>query len=232
MSLKKITDKVYQIGLGLVNCFLVQDGDGYALVDCGYEGSGPKIFEALAQLNKKPEHLTCLILTHSHPDHAGTAAYLQQELHIPVIMHTEDAALAVQGIAGRPEGVVSPGIINWLLFRLFIASKPNAIPAFTANRIVEDGEVIPIGKGIRVIHTPGHSAGHIALLVGEERVLLAGDICSNMGGLGLSIIYEDRALGKQSIRNTAANYDFEIACFGHGQPLTKGANKKLAAKFN
>lgn len=231
MSLKKITDKVYQIGLGAVNCFLVADGDGYALVDCGYEGSGPKIFEALGELNKQPKDLTCLILTHSHPDHAGSAAYLQEALQLPVIMHAEDAALARQGIAGRPDGKVSPGILNWLLFRIFIASKPNAIPAFSANRVVADGEVIPIGKGIRVIHTPGHSAGHIALLVGEERLLLAGDICSNIIGLALSIIYEDRALGVQSVRNTA-RYDFDIACFGHGQPVMSAANRKLAAKFN
>jgi glyoxylase-like metal-dependent hydrolase (beta-lactamase superfamily II) len=105
----------------------------------------------------------------------------------------------------------------------------NVEPAQVSHR-VEDGAIIPIAGGLEVIHTPGHSAGHIALLFKKDKVLIAGDICGNVMGLGYSIIYEDYALGMQSIVK-AASYDFEKAVFGHGKPLMQSANTKLKAKF-
>ncbi len=56
--------------------------------------------------------------------------------------------------------------------------------------------------------------------------MICADICSNMMGLDLSTVYEDRAVGIQSILKTAA-FDFDKAIFGHGKPIMKDANKKL-----
>ncbi len=82
----------------------------------------------------------------------------------------------------------------------------------------------------QVIHTPGHSAGHISLLLKKDDLLIAGDICANMMWLGFSTVYEDRALGIESILK-AAGLGFESAVFGHGRPVMNNAAKKMLDKF-
>jgi glyoxylase-like metal-dependent hydrolase (beta-lactamase superfamily II) len=75
-----------------------------------------------------------------------------------------------------------------------------------------------------------HSAGHLALILQADRVLIAADICANASGLNWSTVYEDRELGGQSILKAAA-FDFDKVVFGHGRPLTSAASARLSAKF-
>ncbi len=227
--MQQISDNVYQIPLGAVNAFLIED-NGLTLVDTGYKNSTFKIFESIKKSGKNPNELKQIILTHSHPDHAGSAYEIKTKLNIPVYAHYEDAHLIKQGIAGRLPHVLSPGLANWIVFRMFIKSSKNEIDAFEVDTTIEDKDIIPIAGGIEVIHTPGHSKGHVALLIKNEGLLIAADICSNMMGLGLSTVYEDRELGIKSIQK-AASFDFDKAIFGHGKPILKNANKQMRAKF-
>lgn len=90
--------------------------------------------------------------------------------------------------------------------------------------------MIPIAGGILVIHTPGHCAGHIALLIKNEGVLIAGDICASAAGLGISTVNENPDLSIKSILKAAA-FGFDKAVFGHGSLLKGSANKKIKEKF-
>jgi len=227
--MQQISDRVYQIPLGAVNSYLIED-NGLILVDTGYKNSTDKIFASIKKSGKNPSDIKKIILTHSHPDHAGSAYQLKTELNVPVYAHREDADLIRQGIAGRMPFVLSPGLPNLLIFNLFIKNGKNEVDAFEVDHTIEDNDVIPIAGGIQVVHTPGHSKGHVALLVKNEGVMICADICSNMVGLDLSTVYEDRALGIESIQKVAA-LDFDKALFGHGKPIIKGANKKLREKF-
>lgn len=229
--MRQITPHLYQISFQGVNCFIIDAGtEGLVLVDTGRKNSTAKIFKAVEAAGKSPKDIRTIILTHTHPDHAGSAAHIVQQTGAIIIAHAADAALAEQGIAGRLPHVLSPGLLNWIIYRLFIKGTPNKIAVFNTTKTVSDGEHLPIAGGIRVIHTPGHSAGHIALHLLEDDVLIAGDICANVQGLNLSTVYEDRALGIQSILK-AAQIPFEKAVFGHGKPLMKDAAKALKNKF-
>ena len=79
---------------------------------------------------------------------------------------------------------------------------------------------MPIAGGLQVIHTPSHSAGHISLLLKNEVVLIAGDICAHVSGLGLSTVYEDSELGIKSILK-AAEFEFDKAFSGMGSLYCK-----------
>lgn len=229
--MKQITQKLWQIPLGAVNCFLIAGGtDGMTLVDTGYAGSGERIFGEIRKGGLVPEDIRRIILTHSHPDHAGSVAEIVAQTGAEVWMHHEDAALAEKGIGGRLPHVVSPGFANWIIFQLLIRRSANEIPGFVADRLLEDGEDIDLHGGIQVIHTPGHSLGHICLLLRSESLLIAGDLCANAMGPGLSVVYEDRKLGIASIRK-AAVLPFRSAVFGHGKPLTEHANEVLKSRF-
>ncbi|WP_369073222.1 hypothetical protein [Hymenobacter coccineus] len=83
---------------------------------------------------------------------------------------------------------------------------------------------------MEVIYTPGHSAGHICLLLRQAGVLVAGDLCSNVAGLTYSTLNEDRALAQQSILR-AAEYPFQRAVFGHGDALPAPAAQHLKDPF-
>jgi glyoxylase-like metal-dependent hydrolase (beta-lactamase superfamily II) len=226
--MKKITGNIYQISLGPVNAFIVED-DGLTLIDTGLPGNADKIFSNLKKEGKRPDDIKRIILTHCHTDHAGSAAALKQIMNISVYAHHEDAVLIEQGIGGRLMKL-TPGIINRLVYHLVIKKAENALQPVQIEEKLSDNDIIPVAGGIRVIHTPGHSAGHIALLIEDEGVLIAGDICANIPSLAYSTLNENIITAQQSIIR-AAGHSFDKAVFGHGGPLLNMANKKLMDKF-
>ena len=252
--MKKITQHLYQLNLGFVNAFLIEDSipypdpadgplpadgrvsannllPGLTLVDTGTPGNLSKIFAQLKKAGKDPRDIRRIIVTHAHTDHSGSAAAISNELNIPVWAHADTARLVEQGRPGEAPLQVSSGLLNQIIYQLFIRRGGNIDP-FRIARQLTDGEILPIGGpgGVKVIYTPGHSAGHLALFLPADRVLIAADICANAAGLAWSTVYEDRELGRQSILKAAA-FDFDIAVFGHGSPLTSAANARLNAKF-
>jgi glyoxylase-like metal-dependent hydrolase (beta-lactamase superfamily II) len=230
--MKKITPHLYQLNLGFVNAFLIGGlVPGFTLVDTGMPGQLPKIFAQMKKAGKDPRDIRRIIVTHAHTDHTGSAAAISKALDIPVWAHADTARLVERGLPGEAPLHVSPGLLNHLLYQLFIR-RGGTIDAFNIARQLTDGEVLPIGGpgGVKVIYTPGHSAGHLALLLQADRVLIAADICANASGLNWSTVYEDRELGRQSILKAAA-FDFDKVVFGHGRPLTSAASARLSAKF-
>jgi glyoxylase-like metal-dependent hydrolase (beta-lactamase superfamily II) len=227
--MKKIIDHIYQINLGLVNAFLIED-NGFTLIDTGYKNSLERIFKSIAKSGKNPNDIKQIILTHCHPDHAGSVAAICKKLNIPVFAHEEEAALIEEGISGRQPVFRSAGFANWMIYYFLIKNRPHRNEPVKIEELLSDNDVLPVAGGLQVIHTPGHSAGHISLLLKNEGLLIAGDICSNVSGLALSTVYEDVFLAKKSILK-AANFNFEKAVFGHGKLLSSEANIKLKEKF-
>jgi glyoxylase-like metal-dependent hydrolase (beta-lactamase superfamily II) len=220
MSAKRILDGLWQIALGPVNAFLIDRGD-LVLIDTGMPGDDVKIAAALDGLGKSVADIRHIIVTHCHPDHAGGAAAIGARTGAAIYMHPADAALVRLGQAKRPM-TAAPGILRTLLFNLFVKRAPGSIPAFNPGRELNDGDTLPLAGGLRVVHVPGHCAGQIAVLWPSAGVLFAADACSNQPGFGLSLGYEDLALGRQSLARLS-RLDFETACFGHGQPITTAA---------
>jgi glyoxylase-like metal-dependent hydrolase (beta-lactamase superfamily II) len=226
--MQKITNRLYQISLGAVNAFVLED-KGLTLVDTGLPGSTDKIFAALRAAGKDPADIKNIILTHLHADHSGNAADIKRLTNARVYAHHTDAQLLEQGISGQPLRL-TPGLVNKLIYRLVIKGPINTVAPVVVEEKLSDGDVLPLVGGIQVVHTPGHSAGHVALLLPSEGVLLAADLCSHVLGLAYSTLYEDQALGRQSILKASA-LSFDTAVFGHGRPLRGQANKQLRAKF-
>jgi glyoxylase-like metal-dependent hydrolase (beta-lactamase superfamily II) len=229
LLMQQITNNINQISLGSVNAFLIED-NGLTLVDTGTKGGTDKIFKDIEKGGKNPNNIKRIILTHCHPDHAGSVAEMKKRLNIPVWAHYEDSFLIEEGKATRMPMHLTPGLINWLVYNIFIKKAGSTIEAVKVDERLKDKDVLPIAGGVEVIHTPGHCAGHIALLVKSEGVLIAGDLCANVGGLGVSVVNEDRALSLASILKAAA-FNFDTAVFGHGRPLKTSANTKLMKKF-
>ena len=138
------------------NSYLVGDpATGYIAID-----PGPAEPEHLQRLWRAVGgDIRMIVCTHSHPDHSPGAAPLQ--------------ALCVQ--AGR----AAPPILG-----LPSATTARAASAFTPERSLQNGELLALaGQGLegkithtlQVVHTPGHAANHLCLVLVEDALLFSGD---------------------------------------------------------
>jgi len=94
------------------------------------------------------------------------------------------------------------------------------------DKVVADSDVLSLdGVKLQVIHTPGHSPGHICIYMKEEGVLFSGDHVLGMGTTAMRPPQGDMALYIESLRKLLA-YDIGMICPGHG-PLIREARRKL-----
>jgi len=230
VSVKEIVSGLYQLNNAGINAYLIDEGDdGLTLIDSGYPKHAEPIAEGIRSIGRDPSDLTNILITHAHPDHLGSAKHLSGGT-TPISLHPADGDIARAGIIHQTMKP-GPGLANGILFRLLIRNKPAEFPAFDPDVAISDGDVIDVAGGIEVIHTPGHTAGHVALLWKRDRgILFAGDAAGNLMGLNYMLGYNDVAEGKSSLTKLAG-LDFEAAVFGHGKPILSNASKKFAAKF-
>lgn len=228
MAVKLIFPHVYALALGPVNVFFIEDGADLVLIDTGYKNSETTILQAAQELGRKPTNIRHIVLTHCHPDHAGSLAALLPLTQAQTWMHRLDADV-VRGRTPMVRSMPSPGLLNRLLWRIFIKNVPGSVPQAEITHEIKDGDVLP--GGLKAIHAPGHSAGHtVFLLPRDGGLLFAADACSNMPFLAYSIVYDDLREGKHSLAKLAL-LDFEAVCFGHGGVLSGAAAKKFNKKW-
>ena len=227
---KEIQPGLYQISTPGVNAFLIDSGSkGLTLVDTGSADDATEIRAAVASLGRDIRDVRHILVTHCHPDHAGGLAKLKALTSARVYMHRRDAMLVATGRAMR-RLVPAPGISNALLYRTMIAPMPKTVSPVKVDVLVGNGDEIPAAGGIEVIHTPGHTEGHLVFLHRDRGVAFLGDAASNLFGLGLMIAYEHLQQGVMSLRHLS-KFKFDLACFGHGQAIKRDAGKRFKAKW-
>jgi hydroxyacylglutathione hydrolase len=161
--------------------------------------------------------LSAHALTHAHPDHQGSSHAICQRLGIPLWCGQGDvpAMETAGGIASANAKV--PGWLNRVQER-FMTGPPHPV-----SRALTEGEQV---GGFTVLETPGHSRGHLSYWRESDRVLIVGDVLTNVdvrtGRPGLheppALFTPDPARNRQSARRLAQLRP-ELACFGHGPPL-------------
>ena len=227
-SPRPIVDGLWEIRLGAVNVFLIDDGE-MTLIDTGMPGGAENLKAAIASIGKNVADIRHIIVTHCHPDHSGAAAAIKRMTTASVYMHPADAVMVQEGRGKRPM-TPSPGIFARIMFNMIIARASGDVEPCVIDHEIEDGTELPIGGGLKAIHVPGHCAGQLALLWPSRRVLFVADAASNLPGLRLSLGYEHLSEGLKSLAKLAA-LDFDIACFGHGKAIPAQASAKFRARW-
>ena len=220
----------YLLDLGSVNAYLL-DHEGLTLIDTGNPGDAPRILSALKSLGYAPTDLQAMILTHHHPDHCGAAAALQEATGARVYMHRDDAEALASGLSKRTSLAPAPGLLNRLLFRFLLARAQTQVEPCTADQWISDGEELPLNGGLKVIHTPGHTEGHVSLLWEQQGgVMFVADAAIHVPKLRVHPGYEVFQTGRQSLRRLAAE-SFQVATFGHGRPIMQRGGQVFARAF-
>jgi len=206
-----------------VNVFAFRDDDGQVtLVDCGYFNAPKHVLRALKYIGSDPSDVTRILLTHAHGDHAGGLAKLRK---------VTGASVAVHGLetgnvrTGKPPETESPTLFD-KLFKLLPGDtwKPSEL-----DEELFDGQVVPVAGGIEIVHTPGHTPGHVALLHKPTGVLITGDSLFNWRGtMALpSLTYcASAALTKQSAHQLG-ELEYDLVAFTHGPEIRDRARDSV-----
>jgi len=193
-------------GLRHINCYAMPDTQGAALVDTGMPT--PWGFRALRNrleaIGVAPEQVHTIVLTHSHPDHAGGARRLAALSGATVIAHADFEGAVAQAPLGHDEvplddlpsellpvardsagDGVNPwdAVLPWegrgslfsrLLYSTAVGIQRRLVPGI--DRHVVDGDSLTLGgRTWQVLHTPGHTSDHICLRDPDACVMLSGD---------------------------------------------------------
>jgi len=146
---------VVPIELGRVLAHLVLEPE-LSLIDCGFARSRGRIEKAMIEHGHALADLARVVCTHGHPDHAGGARELALA-GIPVLIHPADGerlAITWREMLRRPS--------RGGLFAAMTPEPPQTVP-------IEDGDVLPMLGGLRVIHTPGHTPGSVCFFGARRR---------------------------------------------------------------
>ena len=160
--------------------YALEAGDGVLLIDSGLDSDGAfeTLERCLESFGRRCADILGVILTHGHPDHYGLANAIRAHSGAWIGLHPEDARYT----AGSRDGSRLEG---WLYELGFSGADADAIleslsrwksPDLVPDRYLLDAAVIEIGnRRLEVIHTPGHSPGHVCVVDHEDRVVFTGD---------------------------------------------------------
>jgi len=176
------------------------------------QSDGKKILEYITmKMTRKPSEVTTIVLTHCHIDHVRGAAALKSATGAKVAVHEADADF-VSGKKKYPP----PGGAMRIFFGLLSPFFRSA-PIEPDLRLKEGDEV---GR-LKVVHTPGHTPGSIALHDKEGKVLFVGDTVRFLKGKlegPPPQFTPDIGQAKASI-GRLSGLEFEVLLSGHGEPL-------------
>ena len=205
-----------------VNCYIVQTGDGFVLIDTGSRRHRATVEQALAAAGCHIGLLKLILLTHGDFDHCGNAAYLSRKYGTAVAMHIDDADMVIHGdmLANRKNPPwYMRGIMRPLMRRFY--TLPDA-DRFIPDLYLEDGDdLTQHGIDARVVYIPGHSAGSIGILT-REGDLFCGDLLGNIKQPDVWMLIVDEEAAQASIA-TLQSLDIETVYPGHGGAFTMAA---------
>lgn len=242
-----VAEGIYQVRLPLpfalriVNCYLLRDGGGWAIVDSGLnyppgQAAWQAAFDALAI---RPEAITRIILTHAHPDHYGMAGWLAERSGAPVLLSPVEQAFAerVWGsdmvysaiVAFFQQHGMPPDLIEAVRAQM-ATLRPMTRPHPPTTALPPGAQLTIGGRAFLAIETPGHSDGHLVFYCADERLLLCGDTVLTKITPNISLWPHGRPDPLADFLQTLeqlGQLDVDLALPGHG-PLITTFGKRLA----
>jgi glyoxylase-like metal-dependent hydrolase (beta-lactamase superfamily II) len=173
-----------------INLWLLEDGDGWAVVDCGIfsealKGLWEEVF--VSRLGGRP--VTRVIATHMHSDHLGLAHWLCERFDAEFWISDGDYRRARQmvGVTAEKSGealvahLIRHGVSDAVMLdtaRRQPSPYPSLVPSLPAHyhRIADDDEIVIGGQSWRAIAGHGHSPEHMALHCASLGALIGGDM--------------------------------------------------------
>jgi glyoxylase-like metal-dependent hydrolase (beta-lactamase superfamily II) len=231
------------------NVYLVRTGSSWILIDAGWAQDAERIRSAVRSVLGAEAAPSAILLTHVHPDHAGSARHLVAEWGCPIFVHPAEIPIATGDFAAMTR--YAGPMDRWLILPLM-----RAIGRRRREAILEAGSLAgiagPLGRDGSIpgiddwhwVHTPGHTPGHVAYVRDRDRVVISGDALLTLrvnavagllwGSQGLSAppwyTTWDRDASRVSIRSIA-DLEPSVLAGGHGRPLAGPGTAAAVREF-
>jgi glyoxylase-like metal-dependent hydrolase (beta-lactamase superfamily II) len=230
MSAKQILEQVWLVGSGTdpvaltdvhdCHSYLVWDGTGGFLIDCG-TGLGSSTWLANIASICDPALLGGVLLTHYHADHAGgAAAAVASGLQVRGHPTTRDALRTGDESRTQLNRARAAGV-----YPSDYTLAPVDVDAALAGQRLRSG-----GVSIDVVDAPGHCDGHVVYLMDgpEGRILFSGDCVFADGRISMQAIPDCRLDLYGATVIELASRGVDILLPGHGRPVLADASSELA----
>jgi glyoxylase-like metal-dependent hydrolase (beta-lactamase superfamily II) len=218
--------------------YFVRSGPSWVLIDAGWTKDGPSIkqaAEALIGIGARP---ASILLTHFHPDHAGSALELARTWDCPVYVHPDELPLATGDLAAITK--YAGPLDSWVVLPLMRAMGRRRREAMLSGSSLvhvalafDPRAGVPGLAGWQCIPTPGHTPGHVSFFRPSDHVLITGDALVTLKVNSLSgLLLQRQGLAgppwyttwsphaaKESVAMLARLEPSVLAC-GHGAPMT------------
>jgi glyoxylase-like metal-dependent hydrolase (beta-lactamase superfamily II) len=174
--------------LNHINLWLLEDGDGWTVVDTGIRDEPTAdAWKLLFAGPMKGRPVKRVIVTHLHPDHVGMAGWLVRRFGVKLWMTRTDYLMCRNLVADTGQEAPEEG----MKFYRAAGFPDDALEAYRTRfggfgrgvyhlpnsyRRIEEGERIPIGNRIwEVVIGRGHAPEHACLWCREDNIFISGD---------------------------------------------------------
>ena len=218
---------------------LIWDEAEATLVDTGYPGQFEHLKQAVIQAGVPFTQIRRVIITHQDWDHIGTLPDIlaAQGGQVDFLAHANEKPY-IEGtlpyIKMTPERIAARLQSLPEELRTEAAAMFKKIPTARITRTLVDGEKLPFHGGIDIIHTPGHTPGHVCLYLKSHRLLIAGDQLRVENGLlvGPAEMHTpDMPTALKSLTKLT-HYDIDCVICYHGGLYGPNASSRIAELAN
>lgn len=165
-----------QVRAPALNFYVLRDASGLYLLDAGFIGGRFLLRRALRGRGWEGEPIRGIIVTHGHLDHILNVSTIARETGAWIAAPRLDA----DHYAGHPHYRGWARVTGWLesVGRPALSFQP-----FVPDRWLDDGDFIDVWQGLRAVHLPGHTHGHMGFYCERLRLLFTGDLFASYRGI-------------------------------------------------
>lgn len=159
---------------------LLWDDKSIVLVDCGFIGSLPALEKELVQYGLTVKRLTGLVLTHHDHDHMGASAALKR-VNPNLKIYASQAEAPYISAQEKPLRLKQAEEMQKMLppdqqdFGRVFCDMLRRVEPVLVDEFLHEGDRKDWCGGCRIIATPGHTPGHISLVVEKKSIVITGD---------------------------------------------------------
>ena len=214
---------------GHVHAFLLDEGTELTLIDTLFDTDARRVVDRIGSIGRSVEDLKHIVLTHAHRSHLGGLATLKGLSGATVYSHPWEADIVAGERTAQPVTPVPmrPLSAYWRVYYLQLGAAlgRGKHPPCPVDATLEDGDTV---GPITVLHTPGHTPGHLAFWWPDRGVLFAGDAIATypVFGPGWPAFTLNPTQHRASLRRMA-ELDTAVLAVGHGDPITAGAAERV-----